>query len=183
MNRPGLTFSHFGLFVTDIAKMEDFYARVLEFTVTDRGTLQLPSGPRQLTFLSRDPDEHHQIVLASGRPPSIDFNIINQISFKSDSLDTLKKMYGRIKTEETSDIQPVTHGNSLSLYVRDPEQNRLEFYIDLPWYVTQPFATAMDLDADNEQIMATAERHARALAGFKSRAEWRNEMAQRMGLA
>jgi catechol-2,3-dioxygenase len=182
MNRPGLTFTHFGLFVTDIAKMEDFYSRVLGFTVTDKGSLQTPTGPRQLVFLSRDPDQHHQIVLASGRPPSIDYNLINQISFKADSLDTLREMYLRIKLEETSDIDPVTHGNSLSVYFRDPEKNRVEFYIDLPWYVTQPLAVKMNLEDDNAQIMATAERHARALPGFKSREEWRSEMAQKMGL-
>jgi catechol-2,3-dioxygenase len=183
MNRPGLTFTHFGLFVTDLPKMEDFYSRVLEFTITDKGHLDTPTGPRQLVFLSRDPDQHHQIVLASGRPPSIDYNLINQISFKADSLDTLRKMYIRVKSEDTSELNPVTHGNSLSLYFRDPEKNRVEVYIDLPWYVTQPLAVEMNLEDDNEQIMATAERHARALPGFKSRAEWRGEMAKKMGLA
>lgn len=183
MTRPGLTFSHFGVFVVDLPRMEDFYVRVLEFTVTDKGTLPTPSGPRHLTFLSRDPDAHHQIVLASGRPAQLDFNVINQLSFKADSLDTLKTMYKRIQQEATSELNPVTHGNSLSLYFRDPEGNRLEFYIDLPWYVIQPLAVPLDLDADDADIMAMAEHHARALPGFKSRAQWRNEMAQRMGLA
>jgi catechol-2,3-dioxygenase len=183
MTRSGLSFSHFGIFVVDLPKMEDFYGRVLEFTVTDKGELQTPAGPRQLTFLSRDPDEHHQIVLASGRPANLDFNVINQLSFKADSLDTLKAMYRRVRAEETSDLNPVTHGNSLSLYFRDPEGNRLEFYIELPWYVVQPLAAPLNLDAENGEIMAMAEHHARALPGFKSRAQWRNEMAQRMGLA
>lgn len=68
MSRPGLTFAHFGMFVTDIARMERFYTEVLEFTVTDRGQLTGPNGPFDLVFLSRDPDEHHQLVLATGRP-------------------------------------------------------------------------------------------------------------------
>jgi catechol-2,3-dioxygenase len=91
-------------------------------------------------------------------------------------------MYNRVKQEATGPLNPVTHGNSLSLYFPDPEGNRLEFYIDLPWYVLQPLAAPLDLDADNTEIMATAERHAHALPGFKSRAQWRSEMAQRMGL-
>jgi len=37
-----LKFSHFGLHVIDMARMEDFYSRVLGFTVTDRGRLQRP---------------------------------------------------------------------------------------------------------------------------------------------
>ena len=34
MRRPGFNFSHFGMYANDIAKQEDFYARVLDFTVT-----------------------------------------------------------------------------------------------------------------------------------------------------
>jgi catechol-2,3-dioxygenase len=183
MTRPGLTFTHFGVFCVDLARMEDFYVRVLEFTVTDKGVLPTPSGNRQLTFLSRNPDEHHQIVLASGRPAKLDFNVVNQLSFKADSLDTLKTMYQRVKREATGALTPVTHGNSLSVYLSDPEGNRLELYIDLPWYVLQPLTAPLDLDADNAEIMAIAERHARALPGFKSRAQWRSEMAERMGVA
>jgi catechol-2,3-dioxygenase len=182
MTRPGLSFSHFGIFVVDMPRMEDFYVQVLEFTVTDKGELPTPSGPRRLTFLSRDPDTHHQIVLASGRPEHLDFNVINQLSFKADSLDTLKVMYKRAQEAATGALSPITHGNSLSLYFPDPEGNRLEFYIDLPWYVTQPLAAPVDLDADNAEIMAMAEHHASALPGFKSRAQWRSEMAQKMGL-
>jgi catechol 2,3-dioxygenase len=32
-----LSMSHIGLYVYDLPKMEDFYTRVLGFTVTDRG--------------------------------------------------------------------------------------------------------------------------------------------------
>jgi catechol-2,3-dioxygenase len=182
MSSPGLTFSHVGFFVTDIAVMEDFYARVLEFTVTDRGQLPSPHGPVDLVFLSRDPDEHHQIVLISGRPAEISFNVINQLSLKADSLATLKEMHRRVQREKTSDITPVTHGNALSVYVRDPEGNRLELYFDLPWYVSQPLRVPVDLAHDDETIMANAEAHARSLPGFKPRSEWRAEMARRMGV-
>lgn len=68
MNRPGIVFSHIGLFVHDLRVMEDFYTRVLEFSVTDRGQLPGENGkPMDLVFISRDPDEHHQIVLVAGR--------------------------------------------------------------------------------------------------------------------
>ncbi len=183
MSRPGLTFSHVGFFVTDIARMEDFYTRVLEFTVTDRGQLPGPAGPMDLVFLSRDPDEHHQIVLITGRPQEIHFNVINQISLKADKLATLKEMHRRVQAEGLHDIAPVTHGNALSVYVRDPEGNRLELYIDLPWYVSQPMRVPVDLTPPDDAIMAAAEAHARALPGFKPRSQWRAEMARRMGLA
>ena len=182
MTRTGLTFSHMGMYVSDIARMEDFYTRVLEFTVTDRGQLSGPTGPMSLVFLSRDPDEHHQIVLVTGRPDEPGFNVINQISLKADSLATLKSMHLRIQGEGLRDITPVTHGNALSIYVRDPEGNRLELYIDLPWYVSQPMRVPVDLSPPEGDIMAVAEAHARSLPGFRPRSEWRAEMAQRMGV-
>ena len=183
MPRPGLSFSHVGFFVSDIARMEDFYTRVLEFTVTDRGQLPGAHGPMDLVFLSRDPDEHHQIVLITGRPQDLGFNVINQISLKADSLATLKDMHRRLQAEGVRGIEPVTHGNALSIYVRDPEGNRLELYIDLPWYVSQPLRVPVDLSPADDQIMAAAENHARSLPGFKPRSEWRAEMARRMGVA
>ena len=182
MTRPGLTFSHVGFFVADVVVMEDFYARVLEFTVTDRGRLPGPHGPVDLVFLSRDPDEHHQIVLISGRPERLEFNVINQISLKADSLATLKRMHRRVANEKVSEITPVTHGNSLSIYVRDPEGNRLELYFELPWYVDQPMRVPVDLSRPDDEIMASAEEHARSSHGFMPRTQWRQEMARRMGL-
>ena len=180
--RPGLSFSHFGMFVTDLATMEDFYTRLLEFTVTDRGPLPGPRGPMDLVFLSRDPDEHHQLVLISGRPADSGFNPINQISLKADSLATLRAMYHRLREHGHADISPVTHGNAVSLYLPDPEGNRLELHVDLPWYVTQPMRVPVDFSLDDASLMAWLEAHARTLPGFRSRAEWRAEMARRMGL-
>jgi catechol-2,3-dioxygenase len=184
MSRPGLTFTHMGIFVTDIEKMSDFYTRILEFTVTDRGRLPAADGSTILdfVFLSRDPDEHHQIVMVSGRPPTLSFNPINQISLRADSLATLKIMSERIAREITWEMFPSTHGNSLSVYVADPEGNRLELYFDLPWYVDQPMRVPVDLRGSEESIMAAAEAHARTLPGFEPRAEWRERMARKMGL-
>ena len=65
--------SHFGIHVTDMTRMEDFYTRALGLLVSDRGAL--PNGPT-LVFLSRDPDEHHQLVLVTGRPP-VDWTILS----------------------------------------------------------------------------------------------------------
>src|SRR5687768_5288973 len=79
MSRPALTFSHFGFFVRDLERMVDFYTRLLGFTVSDRGELDTPRGRLSFAFLTRDPREHHQIVLASGRPDDLPFNTINQI--------------------------------------------------------------------------------------------------------
>src|SRR5689334_10384592 len=110
MTRPGFQFSHFGMFVHDLALLEGFYVRLLDFTVTDRGQLTGPKGPMDLVFLSRDPDEHHQLVLISGRPKELPFNPINQISLKADSLATLCAMHRKLLAEQVPGMAPVTHG-------------------------------------------------------------------------
>jgi catechol-2,3-dioxygenase len=182
MARPGLSFTHIGLYAHDMEAMERFYTGVLEFFITDRGRLQGPDGPLDLVFMSRDPDEHHQIVLVSGRPAELSFNVVNQLSFKADSLATLREMHRRVRAHGLRNINAVTHGNALSIYALDPEGTRLEIYWDLPWYVTQPTRVPVDVEQDDAKLMADALAHARQLPGFKPRSEWRAEMARIMGL-
>ncbi|MET0858899.1 MAG: VOC family protein [Telluria sp.] len=181
--RPGLSFSHVGIFVNDLDTMARFYSEVLEFTITDRGCLPGPNGPIELVFTSRDPDVHHQIVLVSGRPEHIDFNVVNQISLTADSIETLQAFYRRLQTADVTELSPVTHGNALSVYFRDPEGNRIELYVDTPWYVSQPMRVPMPIELPADELMAWAEQHARALTGFRPRSVWRQEMAARMGIA
>jgi catechol 2,3-dioxygenase-like lactoylglutathione lyase family enzyme len=181
--RPGLTFSHIGFACTDIDRQADFYKSVLDFTETDRGTLPGPDGPLRLVFLSRDPGEHHQIVLVSGRPERLQFNVINQISLKADSLPTLLDFHRRVRDAGVQELVPVTHGNALSAYFRDPEGNRVELYWDLPWYVSQPCRVVAPFDLPPGELLAWAEAHAKELPGFRPRAEWQREMARRMGVA
>jgi len=181
--RKGLSFSHVGFFVNDIGRMERFYTRMLDFTVTDRGTLRGDQGPVQLVFLSRDPAVHHQIVLAAGRPAQLAFNPINQISLEADSLATLREFHRRFVDAQLPAIAPVTHGNAVSVYVPDPEGNRLELFVDTRWYVSQPMRVPIDFSLPDDALMAEIERHARTLPGFRPREQWEREMAVRMGLA
>lgn len=180
--RPGLRFTHIGFHANDIDRMADFYKTVLEFTETDRGTLPGPNGPIRLIFLSRDPQEHHQIVLVSGRPDHLAYNVINQISLKADSLETLIAFHQRVTREQVRELVAVTHGNALSVYFHDPEGNRVELYWDLPWYVSQPCRVAAPFHLSANEILIWAEEHARELPGFRPRDDWQREMAQRMGL-
>src|ERR1700722_54299 len=164
-----LRFSHVGLYVTDMARMADFYGRVLGFTVTDRGKL----GSATLTFLSRDPREHHQIVLVEGRPTGLPDRIVNQVSFRVDTLGELQRFYRRIRTEEPRELALVTHGNAWSVYFRDPEGNRIEIFTDTDWYVTQPVRELNALDRPGEETRRETEAFCRTLPGFRPLAEWR----------
>ena len=176
MSKPSTTvaFSHFGFFVKDLAKMRDFYCRVLGLVETDRGIAR----GRPIVFLSRDPNEHHQIVLVEGRTGSLDELVINQISLRVGSLAELRQRYALIKREaEASDINPTDHGNAWSLYFRDPEKNRIELFADSPWYVEQPRVDPLDLAASEQEIMARTRAAIEKHPSFRPYEEWRREFA------
>ena len=177
---PPVSFSHFGIYVTDLARMEDFYTRVLGLLVSDRG--QVPGGS-DLVFLSRDPDEHHQIVLATGRPPGVEFNVVNQISFKLPALADLKAMHARARDEGTKQFRIVTHGNAWSVYFADPEGNRVEVFVDTPWHTPQPVVEPFDIEAPVEVIERETEALCRNRPGFMSREQWRAAKVMRMAAA
>lgn len=173
----GLDFSHMGFLVRDLDRMVAFYRDVLGLFLTDRGML----GPRELRFLSRDPMEHHQIVLMSGRGPDQP-TTINQISFRVSSLEDLRAVYARLVAAKTPDVDPATHGNGWSVYFPDPEGNRIEVYTDSEWYITQPFKVPVDLSQPADVLRAENEALARQQPGFKPISDWHAEMRALMGL-
>jgi catechol-2,3-dioxygenase len=177
---PPIAFSHLGIHVTDLPRMEDFYTRGLGLLVSDRGTL---SGGPALVFLSRSPDEHHQLVLVSGRPPGVTYNVVNQISFKLPSLADLKTLHARMKDEGIEQFRIVTHGNAWSVYFADPEGNRVELFVDTPWHTPQPIAEPFDIEAPVERILAETEALCRSRPGFTSRTEWREAQVGRLAPA
>jgi catechol 2,3-dioxygenase-like lactoylglutathione lyase family enzyme len=174
-----LAISHVGIFVTDITRMVDFYTRYLGFVVSDRG----PYGKDKdgaIVFMTRDPREHHQLVMATGRPADLPFNTIQQLSFRVDSLGTLRELYLGLKNEPVVDLGPVTHGNALSVYFHDPEKNRVEFLIDTPWYVPQPHRLKVDLLLPDDELWASIEKHVRATPGFRTREAWAAEIERKI---
>ena len=181
---PNLMFSHMGLSVKNIQRMEDFYSRVLGFTVTDRGA----AGGMQLVFLSRDPMDHHQIVLATGRPESLPANTanpqfgpsINQISFKMGSLTDLRGILQRLNQEDGGNLFPANHGVAWSIYAHDPEGNNLEFFVDTPWYITQPFLIPLDFAKTDDEIVELTRSMCEGSEGYEPYGEWRKKVAVRM---
>jgi catechol 2,3-dioxygenase len=180
---PNLMFSHMGISVIDLDRMTDFYSRVLGFTITDHGD----AAGLKLVFLSRDPGDHHQIVLATGRPKVLPENTanamygvsINQISFKMGSIDDLRGIKKRFEEEKLTTF-PANHGIAWSVYAPDPEGNNLEFFVDTDWYFPQPFLEPLDLTKSDEEIIAETQALCAAQKGYEPYANWRARIAMRM---
>lgn len=183
-----LTLSHVGLSCFDLDRLEDFYTRVLGMTVSDRG--EVPGGMARLVFLTTDPSEHHQLVLASGRTegeilagPVLGGSFgsaIFQLTFRLTDLATLRRVQERLAAEGNTNFVPVNHGNSWSLYTRDPEGNGLEFVVDSPWYVRQPCGEFLDLSLDDVEILRRTEDLCRATGDYQPYEGWRAEIARRI---
>jgi catechol-2,3-dioxygenase len=174
---PPLEFSHIGFFVADLDKTQDFYTRVLGFPITDEGLL----GTQRLTFLSRNPKEHHQVVLVEGRPRTLPFNVINQISFRAQSIAELRTIYHSLEQEpDVSELVAVTHGIAVSLYCKDPEGNRIEIFVDCPWYVEQPLRVVIDIDLPEQEILDGIRAHIQDHPTFRPMADWSQQLAQHL---
>jgi catechol-2,3-dioxygenase len=181
---PNLKFAHIGLAATDVPRLTRFYTEVLGFTVTDRGDF----GGAEVVFMSRDPEEHHQIVLTPGRPKKLPKNTVNpdfgiciqQISFKMGSLDDLRDMVGRLERGGATDIVSATHGNAWSVYAQDPDGNMIEFYVDTDWYASQPFYEPLDLSKSNDELMKETQNLCEVHSGFQPAKEWRRNMTKMM---
>ncbi len=164
---PSISLSHFELYVDDAARMEEFYTRFLGFVVTDRG-----EGNGALIFLSRNPEEHHQLVLNPGHSRKTTESPVDHISFRVDSLANLRTFYRALEASPAS-LQTVSHGTTWSIYFRDPEENRLELFTETPWHVNQPCRFEVDFKLSDEELMEFTEHKIKNLPGFDEIKNWK----------
>lgn len=168
--------SHVGVSCFDIDRMVDFYTAVFDLQLTDQGPGH--TFPFMLAFLSSRPDQHHQLALAQNRPAGAPSTVM-QLSFKVHSLDALREARRRALAHGASRLRNLNHGNALSIYFQDVEDNTVEVYLDTPWYVAQPHGDPLDLDASDESIWADTERRVRADPSFLPMADWQARFSQR----
>jgi catechol 2,3-dioxygenase-like lactoylglutathione lyase family enzyme len=173
---PDAQLAHVGLFVRDLDAMIAFYSRVLGLVVTDSGDYYM--GGR-IAFLSRNTDEHHQIVMASGRPEGTP-TTINQLSFRVKNLEDLRRFFPVLVAEQAKEIVPRNHGNAWSIYFSDPEDNRIELYTPSPWYVRQPRGEPLDLTESAEVILAKTEALIRDDPSACTREAWMAKLQARL---
>jgi len=175
--QPQALLSHLGIFVEDVESMTDFYTSVFGLRLTDKGVGR--NFKFTLHFLSGSPDQHHQLVLASGRQPGTPSSIM-QLSFKVQSLDELRRVRSLALAKGASSLRAMNHGNALSIYFGDPEKNTVEVYLDTPWYVPQPHGDPLDLERPDAEIWSETERICRADPGFMMADDWAKEFSREM---
>ncbi|MDR3516639.1 MAG: VOC family protein [Azospirillaceae bacterium] len=164
---------HVGLYVGDFDRMLAFYRRVFGFTITDMGR----DAKRSIVFLTADPTSHHQLVLVTGRPEN-EQHLVNQLSFRLKTLAELRRVYQRLIEDGVPNLEPLTHGIAWSVYFPDPDGNRVEAYVDTPWYITQPHRTRIDLLDPDADIYARTEALCRNMPGFTPLAAWSEAVAR-----
>lgn len=174
---PDAHLAHVGFHVRDLEAMIAFYQRALGLILTDIGDYYMGG---KIAFLSRDPSEHHQVVLASGRTGDKAIKLINQISFRVASLEDLRTYYVWLTDIGADEINPRNHGNAWSVYFLDPEGNRIELYTPTPWYIEQPVGDPLDFSMSLDDIRASTKARVESDPTFMSREKWMSQINQRM---
>jgi catechol 2,3-dioxygenase-like lactoylglutathione lyase family enzyme len=173
------TVSHFEIRARDQEAMEKFYTEVLGFIVSDRGVLNAgPMQGRELIFLSHSPEEHHQIVLIPSDVTDQGGGI-GHVAFRVDSLDEVRRVYEKVRNLPHARPEPVSHGNTWSVYFRDPEGNRIEIFTQTPWHATQPCRFDVDYDQPDAALKQATEAAARTLPGFTGGDAWQDSFRRR----
>jgi catechol 2,3-dioxygenase len=174
---PDAQLTHVGLYVDDLDRMVEFYTDMVGFIISDRGAF----NGRDLAFLSRKSDEHHQLVFVTGRRGEGPIQLLSQISFRVDGLDALRFFRDRATELGATGMEGRNHGNSWSIYFEDPEGNRIEMYTATPWHVRQPWRVALDLEESNETIEQKTLELIQDSADWEPVDLWRNKMALSLG--
>lgn len=175
-SRPQL--AHCGIYVRDIDAMTRFYTQVFGLQLTDQGEGR--NFKVRLHFLSASPDQHHQLVLASGRGADAPTTVM-QLSFKVSAIDELRRIRRLALAEGATQMRGMNHGNALSIYFSDIEGNTVEVYLDTPWYIPQPHGDPLDLDKSDAELWAETEAACRADPGFMPLDQWQQRFRQAAG--
>ena len=174
---PLWRFSHVGLFVKDLDRMAEYYKQVFSMVETDGGEAR----GHNVKFLSRDPTEHHQLVLETSR--TSEETTLQQLSFRFSTLDDLRQMKARIEALPrnllSEEMVPygVNHGIAWSLYSHDPEGNRIEVYMATPWYIEQPHRELIDFNKSDDEVWKICEEKCLADPTYKPMEEWKADFA------
>lgn len=147
---------HVGLHVKDLERAKQFYRDILGLSVTDEDP-----GLGVVFMSARPAEEHHELALFGGRNVGADALVLQQVSFRCDTLDDVIGFYHRLREHGVEIDVTGTHGNAVALYFFDPEDNRCEIYWGTGLQARQPYLDGVDLEQPKDEIMRRVEESVR----------------------
>jgi catechol 2,3-dioxygenase len=168
--RPVISHVVIGCF--DFARMLDYYRQILGFHLSDIGRI----GDNDIAFLTFDPQaEHHQLALTGGRKGRPGEGALNHVCFRLDRYADLQARHRALVERGVAGIRLTHHGSWLSVYSQDPEDNRIEFRWNMPWYVGQPFGKPLDITMSEDEIKRATVAENQSNPRFKTIEAWRDQ--------
>lgn len=141
--------AHVGIYVEDLDRAVEFYRDVLGLQVTN---LEPGMG---LAFLSSRPEvEDHELLLAAGRDTPAGSLMLQQISWRCDSIDDVIAWHHKLREHAVPVDMEVSHGIAIGIYFFDPEGNRNEVYWATGLPARQAYLASVDLESPVEEILA-----------------------------
>jgi catechol-2,3-dioxygenase len=176
-----LNWSHAVIRVRDADAVSKFYCEVLDFSVSDRGHLGPDDTGPEIVFLTGSSSDHHQIAFVDVRGPE-EATSLDHTAFRVGSISDVKEMIRRVAADESvPDGVPLTHGNAISVYFKDPEGNGIEVFCDSPWHVKQPQGKVWDPTKSDDEILSDVEALFRDEPEFSPMAAYHEKRAADFG--
>lgn len=149
MSTPSIArLGHVGLHVQDLDKEKAFYRDILGLKVSDE------DPEMGMVFMSSRPDEeHHELLLCRGRNVGSEARVVQQVSFRCNSLEDVLGFYRRFKENGVKIDIILSHGNAIGVYGLDPEGNRFEVYWNTGLKAKQPYGVVLDLDKPAAELL------------------------------
>jgi len=108
--------------------------------------------------MSAQPEvEHHELLLCRGRNAAADARLVQQVSFRCNTLDDVIGYYRRFKEHGVKFDMIISHGNAVGVYVLDTEGNRVETYWNTGLKAKQPYGVRIDLDKPADELIKEIE--------------------------
>jgi catechol 2,3-dioxygenase len=125
---------HLVLYVRDVDASAAFYSDVLGF----RPVIDRPPGQRGVMYRTGSDRTHHELLIveaAPGAAPVATGDRLGLFHFGlkvGNSEEELRTAASDLRAAGVEIASAVDHGATLSLYITDPDGNKIELYVDVP---------------------------------------------------
>lgn len=120
---------HLVVKVRNLERAENFYTRILGLTVTAK-------FDGQAVFLSANTELSHELAIfaVDNDAPGPEERRVGlaHMAWQMESWEDLKALHQRLKDNNMEIVRIGNHGLSLGVYFRDPDDNEIEAYYELP---------------------------------------------------